>query len=272
MVGTRWRRRGHRQHPGIKSGYSIRDGRAIQTAGNGHRVEVEMMRIRGWVVIVGVVAGVVVLTGCAHEWNGRVKEEEQGLLEQAGITEEAAIAKAKATVPEGQIRKAEIEWENEVLIFTFDIKVEGERGVWEVHLDAMTGALLTIENEGEVESAEAEQAETEQEEAEEEEAEEAEAEESEAQEAAEAGETAEWDGKVQEEAPGLLARAKITTQQAARNALAKVPGGVVTGGEIEMAEERLIYSLDIRVAGQEGITEVWVDALTGEVVKIEHEK
>jgi uncharacterized membrane protein YkoI len=198
------------------------------------------MRTRGWVAVFGVVAGLVVLAGCAHEWNGRVKEEKRGLLAQAGITEEAAIAKAQAAVPEGQIRAAEIEWENEVLIYTFDIKVEGEKGIREVHLDAMTGALLTVENEE--------------------------------QETAETGEAAEWDGKVQEEAPGLLAKAKITTEQAVRNALAKVPGGVVTGGEIEMAEERLIYSLDIKVAGQEGITEVWVDALTGEVVKIEHEK
>ncbi len=225
-----------------------------------------MKRTSRWLAVVGVIAGVVVLAGCAGEWNGRVKEEKRGLLAQAGITEEAAIAKAQAAVPAGQIRKAEIEMEDEALIFTFDIKVEGEKGVREVHLDAMTGALLTVENEGGTESAETEQAEAEEDEAAET------AEEGEEQEAAEAGETAKWDGKVQEETPGLLAKAKITTEQAAKNALAKVPGGVVTGGEIEMAEERLIYSLDIRVAGQEGITEVWVDALTGEVVKIEHEK
>jgi uncharacterized membrane protein YkoI len=219
------------------------------------------MRTRGWVAVFGVVAAVVVLAGCAHEWNGRVKEEKRGLLAQAGITEEAAIAKAQAAVPGGVIRKAEIEREDGLLIFTFDIKVEGEKGIREVHLDAATGALLTVENEGGVEAAEAEPAEAAENEAEEMEEEEAEEQ-----------ETAKWDGKVQEEAPGLLAKAKITTEQAARNALAKVPGGVVTGGEIEMAEERLVYSFDIRVAGQEGITEVWVDALTGEVVKIEHEK
>jgi len=77
---------------------------------------------------------------------------------------------------------------------------------------------------------------------------------------------------VKEEKPGLLAKAAVTPQDARAKALAAVPGGTITSAEIEEEDGKLIYSFDIRVAGQADITEVHVDAKTGEVAPIEHEK
>ncbi|MGH7463273.1 MAG: PepSY domain-containing protein [Longimicrobiales bacterium] len=76
---------------------------------------------------------------------------------------------------------------------------------------------------------------------------------------------------VTEEKPGFFARAAIKPEQAQQAALAKVPGGTIAKGELEEEDGRLIYSFDIKVAGQEGITEVHVDAQTGAVLKTEHE-
>jgi uncharacterized membrane protein YkoI len=62
--------------------------------------------------------------------------------------------------------------------------------------------------------------------------------------------------------------AKISMKQARATALKKAPGKVKKG-ELEREDGKLIYTFDIKTAND--ITEVHVDAITGEVVKVEHE-
>jgi len=69
----------------------------------------------------------------------------------------------------------------------------------------------------------------------------------------------------------LAARAKISLDSAKAVALARVPGGTISGGELEDEGGQLIYSFDIAVAGQPGVEEVWVDAIAGDVISVEHE-
>lgn len=69
----------------------------------------------------------------------------------------------------------------------------------------------------------------------------------------------------------LLARATVNVKDALATALASVPGGRISAGELEEEDGALIYSFDIAVEGQEGIEEVQVDALTGKVTSQEHE-
>jgi len=69
----------------------------------------------------------------------------------------------------------------------------------------------------------------------------------------------------------LLARAKVSVEAARAAALARVPGGTIKAGELEEEDGALIFSFDIAVEGMEGIEEVHVDALTGEVLAQEHE-
>jgi uncharacterized membrane protein YkoI len=76
---------------------------------------------------------------------------------------------------------------------------------------------------------------------------------------------------VKEEAPGMLAQARVKADSAQRTALRRVPGGKIEGAELEREHGALIYSFDIKVAGKEGIEEVHVDANTGAVVNVEHE-
>lgn len=101
-------------------------------------------------------------------------------------------------------------------------------------------------------------------------AERARGEENEADEAGEmAGQTA---GAARIELPAdLMDRAGVTVEAAKAAALARVPGAVVQAGELEEEDGALIYSFDLKVAGRDGIEEVHVDALTGEVVAQEHE-
>jgi uncharacterized membrane protein YkoI len=77
--------------------------------------------------------------------------------------------------------------------------------------------------------------------------------------------------KIVEDKVGLWARATFAPDSAIKIALARVPGGTISGGELEEEDGRLIYSFEIKIAGKSGEEEVHVDARTGEVVKQEHE-
>lgn len=65
--------------------------------------------------------------------------------------------------------------------------------------------------------------------------------------------------------------AKISRADAERSALAKVPNGTIKEGELEKEHGRLIWSFDISTPGSAEITEVHVDANTGEVIATEKE-
>ena len=61
----------------------------------------------------------------------------------------------------------------------------------------------------------------------------------------------------------LSKEAKVTMEQAQKTALAK-EAGKIKSKELEREKGRLIYSFDIKTA--DGIHEVQVDAITGEIV------
>lgn len=69
----------------------------------------------------------------------------------------------------------------------------------------------------------------------------------------------------------LAAEAKITKAQAQQIAMAKVPNGTIKEGELEKEKGRLIWSFDIATPGTSDITEVAVDAITGDIASIDKE-
>jgi uncharacterized membrane protein YkoI len=75
----------------------------------------------------------------------------------------------------------------------------------------------------------------------------------------------------QQEQAELQAQAKISKEQAQQTALTKAPGGTIKEGELEKEKGKLIWSFDIATSGSSNITEVNVDAITGDVVSVETE-
>jgi len=71
--------------------------------------------------------------------------------------------------------------------------------------------------------------------------------------------------------PKLKAEAKVSEADAIATAEKEVPDGKIESGEIEREGGKLIYSFDIKVPKKSGVEEVNVDAMTGTVVKKEHE-
>jgi uncharacterized membrane protein YkoI len=69
----------------------------------------------------------------------------------------------------------------------------------------------------------------------------------------------------------LMAEAKVSKADAEKTALAKVPNGTIKEGELEKEKGKLIWSFDITTPDTKDITEVNVDAITGDVVSVEKE-
>ena len=69
----------------------------------------------------------------------------------------------------------------------------------------------------------------------------------------------------------LMAEAKISKEAAQQTALAKVPAGTIKEAEIEKEKGKLQWSFDVATPDTKDITEVNVDAMTGEVISVERE-
>jgi hypothetical protein len=69
----------------------------------------------------------------------------------------------------------------------------------------------------------------------------------------------------------LMAEAKVSRADAEKTALAKAPNGTIKEGELEKEKGKLIWSFDIATPDTKDITEVNVDAITGDVVSVEKE-
>jgi uncharacterized membrane protein YkoI len=69
----------------------------------------------------------------------------------------------------------------------------------------------------------------------------------------------------------LLTQAKITKAHAVKIALARVPKGRIQSAEIENEHHALVWSFDIVTPGSKDITEVLVNAKTGQIVEVSTE-
>jgi len=69
----------------------------------------------------------------------------------------------------------------------------------------------------------------------------------------------------------LMAEAKVSRADAEKTALAKAPNGTIKESELEKENGKLVWSFDITTPDTKDITEVNVDAITGEVVSVEKE-
>ena len=69
----------------------------------------------------------------------------------------------------------------------------------------------------------------------------------------------------------LKGEAKVSEADAIATAQKEVPDGRIQSAEIEREGGKLIYSFDVKVPHKSGVEEVNVDAVSGTVVKKEHE-
>lgn len=69
----------------------------------------------------------------------------------------------------------------------------------------------------------------------------------------------------------LMSEATVSKAEAERTAMARVPGATIKEAELEKEKGRLIWSFDMATPGSKEITEVNIDAKSGEVVAVDKE-
>lgn len=69
----------------------------------------------------------------------------------------------------------------------------------------------------------------------------------------------------------LKAQARISKEDAEAIAMSKVPNGTIKESELEKENGHLQWSFDMTVPDRKDITEVNIDAITGDVLNIGHE-
>lgn len=75
------------------------------------------------------------------------REVPDTLLRQVKVSEDSARAIALRQVPGGRVQALELEYEDGVLLYSWDIKVPGKRGITEIHVSAIDGKVLSKEHE-----------------------------------------------------------------------------------------------------------------------------
>jgi uncharacterized membrane protein YkoI len=202
--------------------------------------------VKSFVKMLGVVLVLALLVPVTGSVRGQEKPEgtavkdAKALAGAAKVTLAAALDKALKVSP-GVALAAELEKEENTLIFTFDIlpKLTSEE-ITEIHVDAKTGAVIKSEEEGE---------------------------EDEEGEAAEGTEEASV-----KDMQSMAKTAKVTMAAALQTALKAAPGTALAA-ELENEEGHLIFSFDILPSlSATELKEVHIDAKTGLVIKTEIEK
>jgi uncharacterized membrane protein YkoI len=74
-----------------------------------------------------------------------------------------------------------------------------------------------------------------------------------------------------DQSAGLVSQARISKADAQQMALAKVPDGTIKEGELEKEKGKLIWSFDVATPDTKDITEVNIDAITGDLVSVAKE-
>ena len=82
------------------------------------------------------------LTACISD-----QQEKTRLAAQAKVSRADAERTALTRAPNGTVKEAELEKEKGKLIWSFDIATPGTQDITEVGVDAITGAIVSVEKE-----------------------------------------------------------------------------------------------------------------------------
>jgi len=94
-------------------------------------------------VLIALVAG----TAGAQQPAAKPSKKDADLHAQAKVSEDSARAIALKVVPGATVKEGELEKEKGKLIWSFDLKVAGKKGIEEVQVDAITGKVISHEHE-----------------------------------------------------------------------------------------------------------------------------
>jgi uncharacterized membrane protein YkoI len=180
---------------------------------------------------------------CSLSLHAEDHENDAALKAQAKVSKADAAKSALAAVPNGTIKSSWIEKEDGKILWSFDVVTPGSKKITEVGVNAMTGKVVSTG----LEDPTAKKAEA-------------------------AGKEEMWGGEESHPSQSdLLKQAKVSKADAAKSALARFPGSKIRSSQLKLWHGKLRWSFNLSTPKSPDITEVAVDALTGEVVWTEVE-
>ena len=93
------------------------------------------------------VVALIALAPAAHAQGSYKKEVPDSLVKKAKISEAHAAEIAMKRVPKGKIESVELEKEEGQFLYSYDLRTPGKSGLDEVHIDAMTGKVISLMHE-----------------------------------------------------------------------------------------------------------------------------
>ena len=100
-----------------------------------------------YIATAAALAAMTVTFGASAQQPSYHRDVSPSLAKQAKISEDSAVKIALAQVPKGAIKSLELEKEKGKLIWSMDLVVPGTSGIEEVNVDAVTGAVVSVEHE-----------------------------------------------------------------------------------------------------------------------------
>ena len=104
-------------------------------------------------IAAAVLVALVAVSAGAQEAPKKLSKQEIALRATAKVSEDSARVIALAAVPGSTVTEGELEKEKGKLIWSFDLKVAGKKGVEEVQVDAITGKIVSKEHESDSQEA-----------------------------------------------------------------------------------------------------------------------
>ncbi|MEN3003978.1 PepSY domain-containing protein [Dehalobacterium formicoaceticum] len=158
-------------------------------------------------------------------------QDENVVLPTGGIDQASAEQKALASIPGGVVVTSELEEENGVIVYGVEIKTGN--AVHDVKVDAITGAILKSDQDGDNESNE------------------------------------QGEENDEQELNAANTKTSITEEQAKQVALASVKDGVLKELELEDEDGVVVYGVEIQSGSN--IYDVKVDANSGSILKMDQD-
>jgi uncharacterized membrane protein YkoI len=116
-----------------------------------HRNRLSFSRTKGTnMKLIALVSSIIValgVVGCASTDYSNNPEAHEKLHAQAKIDRAEAERVALQRVPGGTVKDAELEKEHGKLVWSFEFTTPGSSDITEVHVDAITGAVLRVSKE-----------------------------------------------------------------------------------------------------------------------------
>lgn len=101
------------------------------------------MKLKNIVSLVAVAGiGVICISGCE---SAEGKHHGNSVEAKAKLSKEQAEQIAMTQVPGGKIKEGELEMENGVLLWSFDVAMQGSKNITEVNINAVTGKIVAVD-------------------------------------------------------------------------------------------------------------------------------